>query len=463
MKSQEELLSELIKIASTADRDQLEQMIKTSQHNRPAPSSTSILVADSIRLYRNSESPFWWVSVSRLGPRPYRQSTKVYLSDPEKAKSEAISIASLLRYQHSAGLLKDPVKGHGVTLVCNAVIKELEEAKKKRQKGSGKSTLETYINHIAKSFIPYFRGKTIDAVTYGALEAYFHQLPSKSKTQITTQKTAIKYVLDYCLRHGIIAQADYPQLPSTSKFAKQNEKSSESHKVFEDSDLKVILSSFDDFTQGKGDKHTERRAQSKKTRAYRQLFPYYFQFLCSTGVRTGTEPMNLRWAAIYESHFNSDGEDKRAIIAHIGHGKTSAKSGKNKKGREILLNGPTADILEQIWRHKYGENKGIREIIAARSEEYIFHTTEGVPDFCRIMEQYRSYLGSRLKHDYTLYSCRHEYINCSLRANVDIRLIAKQCGNSVAVIEQHYEEYKAIHRAADIYTAADIARFNQFD
>ena len=51
----------------------------------------------------------------------------------------------------------------------------------------------------------------------------------------------------------------------------------------------------------------------------------------------------------------------------------------------------------------------------------------------------------------TLYSLRHTYATLELlRASTDIHTLAKQMGNSAAVIEQHYSKLKATMAASKL-------------
>ena len=144
---------------------------------------------------------------------------------------------------------------------------------------------------------------------------------------------------------------------------------------------------------------------------------------------------------------------------------TVANKKKEKLSREALLNSDAVATLERLYYVRYNVKLSIDKIIKEARTDSLFIGNKGAkPNFRDSFDQYQDYL---MKADvkpnrrYTLYSCRHEYINAELdKGHMQIQDIADQVGSSPDTIHKFYKKYKAINRAARILTPEDIAKFN---
>jgi hypothetical protein len=51
-----------------------------------------------------------------------------------------------------------------------------------------------------------------------------------------------------------------------------------------------------------------------------------------------------------------------------------------------------------------------------------------------------------LPDDVTIYSCRHTHISQAILAGANLKLLAENCGTSVAMLEKHYAKFFAAAR-----------------
>ena len=59
-------------------------------------------------------------------------------------------------------------------------------------------------------------------------------------------------------------------------------------------------------------------------------------------------------------------------------------------------------------------------------------------------------MNSFSERDYTLYSLRSTFIEDCVTDGLDIYLVARLCGNSVEIIQKHYDRHDVLKRAEEV-------------
>lgn len=315
--------------------------------------------------------------------------------------------------------------------------------------------MEAYESRIRLKLVgnPVLKKMRINNIVYADFYEAFKEkeFQDLTKTVSITTRTAINKIFDYAERNRLLTKKR-PNIPSLP-YVMGNETP-----VIEDSDMALMLSNFENFYEN---------SSNFITRSFRMLFPFYFQFCSSCGLRPGEEAMGLKW-----SHFKKGkivlktGEEINAYYAKITRGKTSRKTRDatakvTMASREIVVYSEAVKAVEALYYIRHNVQKTMSEIVEEGRDELIFIGTENrVPDFSATFKQYVSYLKKQLKNSkYTIYSLRHEFINAQLDRGVKVQDVADQCGNSVQTIEGYYKKYKAMNRAVRLLSDDDIEYF----
>jgi hypothetical protein len=406
-----------------------------------------------LSLYFNSTSPYYWVRVAIKDTDGIRRSTKC--SGFDEAKQQAYVIeAEVLAYFRSGAL--DAHKNKSWRNLCWKVIHELRavgDELVKKGKREPQQLVHAFIIEKKLADRPEWKGKTIHQVGYSQLcdLAESKEFKDPSKTVVNNTKRAISLVFEYARRKDIITREQVPEMP---KFKPRD---GEEGVPFDIDDREVLLSNLISFY--------ESSRTNFITRLIRRQFPMYFNILMCTGLRTGEEPLGIKWCNIFMGKFELEGKTLNAYSVTITKGKMAKTTVKNKQNislsRKILINADATNTLERLYYVRYAMHKTIAEIVEEGRDELIFNGHENKkPNFADTFKQYQSYLGKKLKDNYTLYSARHEFINRELDRGMSLQDVADQCGNSPATIHEYYKKYEAINRAGRILTEADIAAFN---
>jgi integrase len=175
------------------------------------------------------------------------------------------------------------------------------------------------------------------------------------------------------------------------------------------------------------DKNVEMMRNSRKqiTADIRQLLSFYMMFAIHTGLRPGSEIDQLTWGDIQvESH----GHKSRFFIT-VSKGKTTKHTGT----RQIVCKQGIFDVLTALMI--IHPNRKASDLLFRLPDGST--TKELGRTFTKLLNE--SGLKESPSGVRTLYSLRHTYITWELMSqNVSIDVLARQCGTSIQMIEQHY-------------------------
>lgn len=159
----------------------------------------------------------------------------------------------------------------------------------------------------------------------------------------------------------------------------------------------------------------------------RKLFRNYFLFMCNTGLRKKDARL-LKWKDINFDEING----KKFVRVRV------SKDTKTGKSRETIGRFTARRSLERI---KEFRNHNLDE------NDFVFCESEGtaIEDMQRMFKNVLDECGCRYDNEgesYCIYTLRHTYITFRLRYSNqnDIYAIAKNCGTSVMMIEQYYDD-----------------------
>jgi integrase len=165
--------------------------------------------------------------------------------------------------------------------------------------------------------------------------------------------------------------------------------------------------------------------------------------LMLTGMRQGTESMNLEWRHI-EWYVEKDVRYLRIWVS----GKTGA--------RWLIAKHECLPVLERLQAtHQDTAALSFDDLLALRMPVKLFRFKDGRKPFemnkifRRLLEDLDLVKG-QAGTDRTLYSLRHTYATQELLAGTDIHTLARQMGTSVTMLERHYSKLTATMAARQL-------------
>jgi site-specific recombinase XerD len=422
-----------LSILASLSKEQLLELISASA-SVPKSSPKSIFIDDGLSIYKMKQSRFWWLRL-RLNSQYIKKSTNE--EDPLRARDKAILMRSYLMGQSDAGvLISSPALITVAEVVSLAVPHILRTVK------SG--TVSRYIAILEKKISPILGHLPVQNIDSKEIYDLFFSLKLQSKTQVTIHKTSFSHLFKFAMMNRYIAK-----IPDMPDYACSDVV--DTRDPFSSSDLSLFYRFFSSFS-----------AASIKgtTLELRSFLRPYFNFLLTTGVRPGVEPLSLKWSDI------SKQTTKHGVcfVATIKKGKTS------KKGPRVVILSKSAMIAMTqalLLNHSIETSRmDFSKFIDDYSSEYIFRpmsSQKRSPVFERIFRHFIDHVSEfvELSSHYVLYCCRHTYINDRINEGVDLSLIARNCGNSVSVIEKYYEKRITImnaHKLVDLQELDENAK-----
>lgn len=393
-----------------------------------APHTVHILEGKAT-LYQRPTTPQWFVRY-KVGGKWLRSSTKK--NKLEDAKQAAVDIVTNAWFREKNDL---PIVNKRFKHVANLAIKRMEDLLANQQ---GKVTYKHYIQAINKYLIKYLGNHNIDKIDYTLLTKFSiwreQQMGAKpSQSAINTHNSALNRVFDEALLRGFITKSQVPHLENKGITSERR----------------------DDFTHEEYIKLYRymrkwvKEAREGNERAVRYLLRDYVLILANTGIRAGTEAMNLKWQHI--TIVKQDG--KEYLTLHL--------KGKTKKMRAIQVPHRVAVYLQRI-QMRDDELKGMSfyELIDGAKDKYVFRvndkdmTSNFGKIFKRLLEAAELLKDRRTDKDRTLYCLRHYFATLRIEiGKISTKQLAEYMGTSEAMIEKHYGHLN-LQRIADKFVGA---------
>lgn len=397
-------------------------LFRSTQMPQKADHTHHILEGQAV-LYQRIGTPHWQVRY-KIGSKWLRGTTKQSkLADAKKAAVELIVDA---KFREKNDL---PVLNKRFKAVANLAIKRMNEL---NAAGQGKPTFKQYIHAINKYLIPYFGRHNIDKVDYLALTKFMTWRKEEmgkdpSASAINTHNSALNRVFDEAMLRGFITKSQLPHIENKGV-------ASERRPDFTKEEYELLIK--------------EMRAWAKEAREgneklVRNLLRDYVLVLANSGMRAGTEAMNLKWQHISLVKKGATQYLLLNINGKTGHREVPVRNSVATYLRRIQLNDPELkDIsFEELLK------KGVNKYVFRINDEDA--TTKFGRVFKRLLEKTELLIDKRTGKERTLYSLRHYYATRTLTFNqITPYQLAEQMGTSVGMIEKHYGHLN-LHNIAD--------------
>jgi len=365
----------------------------------------------------------WYARLTLPNGKRVVKSTKT--NNLEEAKEIALQI-----YYETQARIKNklPPATRKFKDAANYAIKRMEA---ELAEGAGKQAYRDYTQALNRWLIPFFGNTDISKIDLAMLknfDAWRAQQMGKTPAQstINNHNAAMNRVLDEAELNGWITQALRPTL--LNKGLK-----TESRGSFTREEYTTIYTALRSYHE---------KTANTRAAATRETLHNYVLFLANTGVRHGTEALNLRWRNI---EWHRKGEERYLVIN---------VDGKTKK-RSAVARDRVRDYLQrQSKLNPRIAASDIDELIAAKSDEHVFVTRLGEQatifnlnaHFNRLLEELNLKTGADGRAR-TLYSWRHFYATQDLERGVSTHALSKQLGNSTAMLDKHYSKYSPLINA----------------
>lgn len=362
-------------------------------------------IQDGLYVYLQDNSARWYCRFV-LYRKWYSKATKEKDLDKAIARAHMIYMEYQVKAEHN--LLVDSKRFKDVA------ARTIEKLKNELENGSDKVSYRDYIQALNKYHIPYFDRMFITSIDQDKIREFdkwrieqFGRIPAKST--ILTHNAGMNMVFKEAIEHKWMIAAQVPVLTSKGESGKRRAAFSEDEydKVFD-----TLLNMIDN-------------SRKEKTKLIRELLLNYIEIAVYSGVRPGTEMEGITWGDIEMARQDNNVRFK----IKIRKGKTSKHTGT----RTVICRDQIWGALETLCERFPNRKPKDKLFRLANGEETkeLGVTFRKVLDACDLKD---SPDGVR-----TLYSLRHSYITWQLlRRNLRIEILAKQCGTSTAMIEQHY-------------------------
>jgi len=347
----------------------------------------------------------------------------------ELAAHAACELYDEARFRQRLGL------AHRAQSVAHLAQLTARELRRQIDLGHGKSVYGSYLSCIERYFIPFFTHHRLESLTHTDItefELWRNKQMQKQPKASTLQNFASAWnrVIATAVEHGYISE----RVPVPRMQVKGIK--SQPRAAFTESETAQLRSYMATWVEGSS------KANKSTESDMRHLLRDYIEMLLLTGMRHGTEALGVRWKDVC---WHTQG-DKRYLRIWV-NGKTG--------GRWLIAKHAAEDVLERLHaRHATlntqslettllgeGVEKSANHLLFTFSNGYQPTSLNGA--FKRLMRD-SGLLQDANAQNRTLYSLRHTYATLELlRASTDIHTLAKQMGNSAAVIERHYSKLTA--------------------
>ena len=367
-------------------------------------------------IFRRQASPLWQCRFKRQDGTWDRVSTKQ--ASIEHAVRVACDLYDEARFRQRLGLAQR------APTFAEIAQTALYEMRRDLDVGVGKSVYMSYITCIEKYFLPYFQDKRLEEITYTDIHEFEiwrnrqMRLVPKASTLMNFASAWAKLQQTAINKGWVSERVAIPRLSVRGIKGKTRPAFSREESDYLLEFMKTWMA----------------QGRLKIEHETRPLLRDYVELLLYTGMRHGTEALNVCWNNI-EWHTKGDKKYLRIWV----NGKTGA--------RWLIAKHKAIEALKRLHsRQRIICEIPFDRLFEARITTRIFVFSNGHQPmridgaFKRLMKD----SGLSLSQDgqmRTLYSLRHTYATLELLENkTDIHTLAKQMGNSAAMIERHYSK-----------------------
>lgn len=387
----------------------------------------SVSLFPGCTLYKRTQSSKWQVRIKLKNGQWYRASTGE--TDLAEARDKAID-----RYHEAKLAAKHnlPQQTRLFSGVAKAIMNELKETK---DTDHWRTVYDDYIGALDKHLIPYFGKYRLDNLRtrYDGYTSHLADALGRTPAESTlrTHFAALNKVFERATQNGYVSDHQLPKLVA-------NGRKSERRPSFEADEYLPMITKLRAWC-------SEPQRTPRSTEIRKLLYDYVI-VLANTGIRHGTEMMNMKWRHVMFIADKATG--KRFLRINVW----------NKKGREakrrrrlVVARHRTVNALERVQsRHPQHSQISFDELLKDNVDEHVFVLSDGTQPqrldhvFKRFLTDQNLLIGRDSDKSRSLYSFRHYYATQELtrESPVSMEALAQQMGTSIAMIQAHYSHLK---------------------
>lgn len=376
-------------------------------------------------LYKREGTPHWQVRYKVYG-RWLRKTTKE--EKLRTAKSVAVDLVTDAWFSEKKKL---PVISKRFKSVAKLAIDRMNALV---AAGQGKATYKTYIQALDKYLIPFFGNHNIDRIDNPLVHQFnqwrlqqFGRTPTAST--LNNHNSALNRVFDEAVERGYVTRLQLPYLSNDGV-------KSDRRPDFTLEEYRTLYREMRPWV---------RSARAGNEKLLRTILRDYVLVLSNTGIRAGTEAMNLKWRHM---HFITEAGQQYLVLTVKG------KTGE----RECIARHSVVRYLDRLRMQVHPDKDGtFAEFLKKRHDDFVFRvkdkdmTTAFGRMFGRFLTSIVLLVDPRTDRERTLYSLRHTYATFNLTyGRMNVYTLAVQMGTSVKMIEDHYGHLQLRKKAHEI-------------
>ena len=374
---------------------------------------THLILDGEVRVYRRERSKRWQAAFVIDG-----HTIRISTGKRELAEAKEYARDAFLEYKfrHKNDL---PV----VTKKFSDVAKlSIVDMRKQLDAGLGRKVFADYIVCIERYLIPFFGAQYVTSIDCQKIQDFYEWRRAKmgrepKASTLNTHNSAMNRVFEEAVARGFIANKNVLLMVNRGE-------KSERRPDFTREEYATLIRKMPSWVNlGKAGKPTDMR----------HLMRDYVLIMANTGMRHGTEALNLRW-----KHVTLFEEKDLQYLEMSVTGKTGR--------RDIICRSGTINYLKRI--HERSEDTRhipFEDLLKQRIDLPVFRLPDGTVSK-NIHQTFRKFVTDtglitcpRTNRNRTLYSLRHTYATFALlNDGMDIHALAIQMGTSIGMIERHY-------------------------
>ena len=374
---------------------------------------THLILDGEVRVYRRERSKRWQAAFVIDG---HTIRTSTGKRDLTEAKEYARDTFLEYKFRHKNDL---PVVTKKFSDVARLTMTDM---RKQLDAGLGRKVFADYIVCIERYLIPFFGAQYVTSIDYQKIQDFYEWRREKmgrepKASTLNTHNSAMNRVFDEAVARGFLAHKSVPLMVNRGE-------KSERRPDFTREEYATLIRKMPSWINaGKPGKPTDMR----------HLMRDYVLVLSNTGMRHGTEALNLMWKHV--TLFEDGGQQYLEMSV-------SGKTGR----RDIICRSGTLNYLKRI--HERSEDIRhipFEDLLKQRIDLPVFRLPDGTVSK-NIHQTFRKFVTDaglitcpRTGQNRTLYSLRHTYATFALlNDGMDIHALAIQMGTSIGMIERHY-------------------------
>ncbi len=411
--------------------------------------TTHVILPRELIVYQRSDSDVWQCRL-KVANKWMAKTTK------ERDLDRAIDRAKRLLFE--AQLRKEsnlPVVTRKFRDIAKLAYQQMEE-EQADPKAKAPVSYDQYKKIIKEYLIPYYGNFLIDKVDVNSLDGYREFLASEmgrapAYSSMRKHNVTLNRIFDKAIEKGFITPSSRPQFETKGR-------KSEKYATFDITEINAILANFPLWIAN---------TSNKAKREQRELLHDYVRVLIDTGARPGKELLDLQWKNIrYRARWVNDPKqeiDDEGNITYITHEgfddrgealervkfEATVSMAVNGKTDERIANGfdATYAVLNEIIERNYHNSEITLKTLTEKNDEgYVFRTRSGKEPssfnhlFDRYLEEHNLLNDRNTGKKRVFYSLRSAHATAVMNLDkVPIRDLSKQLGNSVEIIQKHYD------------------------